>query len=43
MKPKAVVWECANCGYSYTGDEAVDVCPVCAHPQSFFMIKANNY
>lgn len=42
-KPKAVVWECANCGYSYTGDEAVDVCPVCAHPQSFFMIKANNY
>ncbi len=42
-KAEPVVWECANCGYSYKGDKAVDMCPVCAHPQSFFMVKAKNY
>ena len=42
-KTEPVVWECANCGYSYTDVEAVDLCPVCAHPQSFFMLKAKNY
>ena len=42
-KPAPVTWECANCGYLYFGNEALHQCPVCAHPQSFFMIKANNY
>lgn len=42
-KETSVTWECANCGYSYTGDKAVDICPVCAHPQSYFMVKAKNY
>lgn len=42
-KSAPVTWECANCGYSYSGNEALHQCPVCAHPQSFFMIKANNY
>lgn len=42
-KAQPVVWECANCGYSYIGEEAFDLCPVCAHPQSFFMVKAENY
>ncbi len=36
-------WECANCGYSYKSDSALEVCPVCAHPKSFFFIKENNY
>ena len=42
-KSEPVVWECANCGFSYTGDKAIDTCPVCKHPQSYFMIKAKNY
>ncbi len=42
-KEEKVIWECANCGYSYTGDKAADICPVCAHPQSYFMVKAKNY
>ncbi len=42
-KDDEIVWECANCGYSYKGKEAPDVCPVCAHPKSFFFEKAKNY
>ncbi len=38
-----VVWECANCGHIHIGKKAPEICPVCAHPQSYFMIKAENY
>ena len=37
------VWYCRNCGHLEYGLEAPAECPVCAHPQSFFQIKANNY
>lgn len=37
------VWQCANCGHIVIGKKAPAVCPVCAHPQSFFQIKAENY
>lgn len=37
------VWICRNCGYVYVGKEAPKVCPVCAHPQSFMELKADNY
>ena len=37
------IWVCRNCGYVYTGKEALKVCPVCAHPQSFMEVKADNY
>ena len=37
------VWKCRNCGYVYTGEEAPETCPVCAHPQAFFEINAENY
>ncbi len=40
---KAVKWHCGNCGHVYEGEEAPQVCPVCAHPQSYFRIKAENY
>lgn len=43
QKSEPVVWECSNCGFSYTGNSAVEVCPVCAHPKSYFMVKAKNY
>ena len=40
---KVTVWKCRNCGYIYVGEKAPEVCPVCAHPQSFFEIRATNY
>lgn len=40
---KVTVWKCRNCGYVYTGEEAPEICPVCAHPQAFFEIQATNY
>lgn len=38
-----VIWECANCGHIHIGKKAPEVCPVCAHPQAYFKIKAENY
>ena len=37
------VWECSNCGHIVIGKKAPDVCPVCAHPQSYFQVRAENY
>ena len=42
-KSEVKVWECRNCGHIVVGTNAPDVCPVCAHPQSYFEISANNY
>ena len=38
-----MVWECSNCGHIVVGKKAPEVCPVCAHPQSYFKIHAENY
>ncbi len=38
-----VVWQCSNCGHICVGKKAPDVCPVCAHPQSYFQVRAENY
>lgn len=43
QKGDIVIWKCANCGHIHVGTEAPQVCPVCAHPQSYFEIKAENY
>lgn len=40
---KVTIWKCRNCGHIYVGENAPEICPVCAHPQSYFEIKANNY
>ena len=37
------IWKCRNCGHIVVGKFAPKVCPVCAHPQSFFEIDAQNY
>ncbi len=42
-KSEVKVWECRNCGHIVVGTKAPDVCPVCAHPQSYFEIHAENY
>ena len=42
-KSSVKVWECRNCGHIVVGTKAPEVCPVCAHPQSYFEINAENY
>lgn len=37
------IWQCRNCGHIVVGKEAPKVCPVCAHPQSYFQVEAQNY
>ena len=42
-KDEDAIWVCRNCGHVVIGKEAPKVCPVCAHPQSYFEVKAENY
>ena len=42
-KSEVKVWECRNCGHIAVGTNAPEVCPVCAHPQSYFEVHADNY
>ena len=42
-KSEVKVWECRNCGHIVVGTKAPEICPVCAHPQSYFEINAENY
>lgn len=42
-KSTVKVWECRNCGHIVVGTKAPDICPVCAHPQSYFEVKNENY
>ena len=37
------IWECSNCGHIVIGPNAPEICPVCNHPQAYFMRKAENY
>ncbi len=38
-----VIWHCLNCGHIHVGQKAPELCPVCAHPQAYFAVKADNY
>ena len=42
-KSEEVMWECRNCGHLVIGKKAPNACPVCAHPQSFFEVRKENY
>ena len=42
-KGDMTMWECRNCGHLVMGKKAPAVCPVCAHPQSFFEVRKENY
>ena len=37
-KDQNVKWFCTNCGFIYEGKEAPKTCPVCEHPQGYFMV-----
>ena len=43
QKSEVKIWECRNCGHIVVGTVAPEICPVCAHPQSFFEINLKNY
>ncbi len=42
-KDEECIWICRNCGHVVIGKKAPEVCPVCAHPQSYFEVKSENY
>ena len=42
-KSEITVWECRNCGHIVVGKKAPMLCPVCAHPQSYFEVRKENY
>ena len=42
-KGEMTMWECRNCGHLVMGKKAPEVCPVCAHPKSYFEVRAENY
>ena len=42
-KSEVKIWECRNCGHIVVGTKAPQICPVCAHPQSYFELNAENY
>ena len=42
-KSEEIMWECRNCGHLVVGKKAPQICPVCAHPQSFFEVRKENY
>ena len=42
-KSEVKVWECRNCGHIAVGKKAPEICSVCAHPQEYFEIYAENY
>ena len=42
-KSNVTVWECRNCGHIVVGEKAPEICPTCAHPQSYFEVSATNY
>ena len=42
-KSEVKVWECRNCGHIVVGMKAPQMCPTCAHPQSYFELHEENY
>jgi rubrerythrin len=41
-RPNKVRWVCRNCGHIHEGTDALKVCPLCQHPQSFYELEAVN-
>jgi len=42
-KDEEVLWVCRNCGFRTRAKQAPEVCPVCAHPRSFFEVACDNF
>ena len=42
-KDKETVWRCSNCGCIVISKSAPKICPVCAHPQVYFEVVADEF
>ena len=42
-RDQEVIWICRNCGHVYYGKDALKMCPVCKHPESFMELKPTNF
>ena len=42
-KDQSVTWRCLNCGFTHEGKDALETCPACTHPRSYFEIRAENW
>ncbi len=42
-KETGTKWRCRNCGYVHDGEEAIELCPACDHPQAHFELLAENW
>ena len=42
-KGEVTTWRCRNCGFVHEGEEALNACPACAHPQAYFEVLAENW
>lgn len=42
-RDEKVQWKCRKCGYIHEGLKALENCPACNHPKSFFELKESNY
>jgi rubrerythrin len=42
-KNQKSVWICRNCGHIVDSEGAPAKCPVCAHPQAYFELRAVNF
>ena len=43
QKEVSTKWRCRNCGYVHEGEEAIEMCPACVHPQAHFELLAENW
>jgi rubrerythrin len=41
--PESARWRCRNCGHIHEGTKALQVCPVCKHPQAYFELVEDHY
>jgi rubrerythrin len=42
-RDEKVRWKCRKCGYVHEGTKALENCPACNHPKSYFELKETNY
>ncbi len=42
-REEKVKWVCRNCGYVHEGTKALETCPACLHPKSYFELFEENY
>ena len=41
--PQPARWRCRNCGLIHEGTSALQLCPVCKHPQAYFELVEDHY